>query len=151
MSLRQCDKCSEMVDEAKAFCPACGHALINEEKRQEASTFDKLDRTVTFGQTMYNQMLEDMGLNIDSSRPSEPRVETVKPISIEAPATTSKNEIVVAVATGAVEKPEKRAVQSRSGSKTKWYVLIGIAAVLLFSVAVVSAIFLVVELLSRLK
>src|SRR3954453_3997579 len=66
MGLRHCEKCGEMVAEAKAFCPACGKAFVEEKKRQEESKFEKLDHTVQFGQTMYNQMLEDMGLDISS-------------------------------------------------------------------------------------
>ena len=40
MGLKQCTKCSEMVDEAKAFCPACGNAFVEEEERQEKSKFE---------------------------------------------------------------------------------------------------------------
>lgn len=84
MGLRQCDKCSEMVDEAKAFCPGCGHAFVEEEKRQEASKFEKLDHTVEFGKTMYNQMLTDMGLNLSNpSISSQSSVQVLKSITAE--------------------------------------------------------------------
>src|SRR4051812_16043562 len=85
MGLRQCEKCSEMVDEAKAFCPGCGHAFVEEEKRQKASEFEKLENTVQLGQTMYNQMLSDMGLNIAGSRTTEKKVEVIAPVG-EKPA-----------------------------------------------------------------
>ncbi|MEO6654579.1 MAG: hypothetical protein ABIO36_00700 [Pyrinomonadaceae bacterium] len=69
-----------MVDEAKAFCPGCGNAFVDEEIRQEASSFDTTERTVELGQSMYNQMLSDMGLNISKEpNPSEKRVEVALP------------------------------------------------------------------------
>ena len=67
MSLRQCGKCNEMVDEAKAFCPGCGNSFVDEVQRDESSSFDRLDKTVQFGQSMYDAMLSDMGLNISTA------------------------------------------------------------------------------------
>src|SRR5438876_4324550 len=81
MGLRQCDKCSEMVDEAKAFCPGCGTSFVKEEQRQDVSSFEKLDNTVQLGNTMYNQMLSDMGLNISkAAEKPEKRIEVIAPI-----------------------------------------------------------------------
>ena len=81
MGVKKCDKCDEVVDESKAFCPGCGHAFVDEEQRQDVSGFDKLDHTVQLGQTMYNQMLSDMGLNISkASEKPEQRAEVVAPI-----------------------------------------------------------------------
>lgn len=81
-----CSKCGEMVDEAKAFCPGCGNAIV-EEKRGSVSEFDKLDHTVQLGNTMYNQMLSDMGLSV--SKPpggdQKHRVEVVAPAASAAP------------------------------------------------------------------
>ena len=78
MGLKQCDKCSEMVDEAKAYCPACGNPFVKEEKRQQASEFEQADSTVQFGQTMYNEMLSDMGLNISKPPgPADKRIEVL--------------------------------------------------------------------------
>lgn len=86
MGQRQCDKCSEMVDEARAFCPACGHAFVEEEKRQTKTDFESVDHTMQMGQTMYNQMLSDMGLNISKSpNPPEKRAEVVAPVAAAAP------------------------------------------------------------------
>ncbi|MEP6787063.1 MAG: hypothetical protein ABJB40_01430 [Acidobacteriota bacterium] len=82
MGLKQCDKCSEMVDEAKAYCPGCGNAFVEEKTRQEASGYERMDPTVQLGQTMYDQMLSDMGLNI--SKPPdivEKRVEIIAPVA----------------------------------------------------------------------
>lgn len=121
MGLRQCDKCSEMVDEAKAFCPACGNALVEEQLREQESNFDTMDSTVQLGQTMYNQMLSDMGLNI-SKPPDQPekRIEVLVPETAAAP------------------PPPARTPAPAASSNIKW-VLIGAAAVV-----VVFAMFVVV-------
>ena len=80
MGVKQCAECGENVDEAKAFCPSCGNAFVEEEKRAEPSNFEKLDGTMQFGQTMYNQMLSDMGLNLKASPPPKATVQSLKPV-----------------------------------------------------------------------
>ena len=86
MGLRQCDKCGDMVDEAKAFCPGCGNAFVEEEKRQKKSDFEQQDNTVQLGNTMYNQMLADMGLNISKpASAAEKRIEVISPVGEPAP------------------------------------------------------------------
>jgi hypothetical protein len=70
-----------MVDEAKAFCPGCGQALVDEKIRETRSNFDTADHTMQLGQTMYNQMLSDMGLNISKAPdPVEKRIEVIAPV-----------------------------------------------------------------------
>jgi hypothetical protein len=81
MAEKTCPQCSETVDEAKAFCPACGHSFVTEEKRTDASAYDKADHTMQMGQTMYNSMLSDMGLNI--RKEPEKRVEVLKPVGVQ--------------------------------------------------------------------
>ena len=130
MGLKKCDKCEEMVDEAKAFCPGCGNAFVEEEKRQKASEFDKLDSTVQFGQTMYNQMLSDMGLNI-SKAPDPP------PKRIEV--------IVPAAAAPAPVKPaaKPQTVQNTApapASNMKWYIAGGILLILGFLIVAAGAV-----------
>lgn len=97
MALKPCDKCSEMVDEAKAFCPACGNAFVEEERRSIPTDFEEMDMTVQLGQTMYNQMLSDMGLNVSKAPDEQQKVlevaaaapaAGVQPI---APATTAQH------------------------------------------------------------
>jgi hypothetical protein len=149
MGLRQCDKCSEMVDEAKAFCPACGHAFVEEEKKREASEFEKLDSTVQFGQTMYGQMLEDMGLDISSlPKPAEKRLEAIAPVNTDAAAPAKAGAVISLQPVP--EKTSTRIKPQRSG-KTKWYILIGIAVVFLLPAAIASAIFIFIQVFSRLK
>lgn len=115
MGLKQCANCSEMVDEAKAFCPGCGAALVEEEERQQKSQFEQLDNTVQFGQTMYNQMLSDMGLNLSATPPpAEKRVEVIAPA---APAAAAKPAKAAPVA----EKP--KAAPVKAPSNKKWYIL----------------------------
>ncbi len=86
MGVKQCEKCSEMVEEAKAFCPGCGNSFVTEAKRETASNFDNLAGTVQLGDTMYNQMLTDMGLNLsDIPEVSKMVDKTVAPTQPAAP------------------------------------------------------------------
>lgn len=117
MALKQCAKCSEMVDEAKAFCPGCGNAFVEEETR-EASDFEKMDSTVQLGNTMYNQMLSDMGLNISKSAPPpEKRIEVIKP----AVSASSLKVPVQKAAPAQTLPPPKQGISST----TKWLILAG--------------------------
>jgi hypothetical protein len=85
MALRACEKCHEMADEAKAFCPSCGHAFVDEQKREKPSEFDSMDGTMQFGKTMYNQMLSDMGLNINAapSGAEKPKTQVITAAPLE--------------------------------------------------------------------
>lgn len=93
MGQKTCDKCGENVDEAKAFCPACGNAFVEEEQRKTTSAFEQMDNTVQMGQTMYGKMLSEMGLNIskapdktEDAPQAGKRVEVIAPIAAGAPA-----------------------------------------------------------------
>jgi hypothetical protein len=89
MAQKQCGKCGELVDEAKAFCPGCGNAFVQEQVREETS-FEKMDNTLEFGQTMYNQMLSDMGLSVDKL--VSPEGEPIRPpYAIDAGQTQAGN------------------------------------------------------------
>jgi len=79
MAERQCENCGETADSARAFCPACGEPFVQEEKREKESNYEIMNPTVQMGQTMYGQMLSDMGLNISKPQ-GEKRVETLAPI-----------------------------------------------------------------------
>ena len=124
-----------MVDEAKAFCPGCGNALVAEEG-PKTTAFQKLDHTVQFGQTMYNQMLEDMGLNIsETAAPNEKRVEVVKPI------VTATAVPPLPAGVGAAVKPLGKIVDKpRVSGNLIMYILGGLAVIILFPIAVLSAI-----------
>ncbi len=118
MGLKQCANCSEMVDEAKAFCPGCGAAMIQEEERQQKSQFEQLDNTVQFGQTMYNQMLSDMGLNLSATPPpAEKKVEVIAPAVQTVPPAAAKP----AKAAQPAAKP--KAAPAAPSSNKKWYIL----------------------------
>jgi hypothetical protein len=123
MGVKQCGMCSEMVDEAKAFCPGCGNAFVEEERR-EASNFERMDNTIQLGQTMYNQMLSDMGLNVaKGAPPPEKRIEIIEPVAAAAPI------------------PIKAAVAPSSpglSNKTKWIIL-GVVIVLIGFMALLVA------------
>lgn len=101
-----------MVDEAKAFCPGCGYAFVDERFRGQLTDFEAKGHTVQLGQTMYNQMLSDMGLNISKAPdPVKTQVEPVVPVSPPA-------EIKI-------EPPAKKGV-------SKWVIVAIILAILLF-------------------
>ena len=137
MGLKQCPKCSEMVDEAKAFCPACGNAFVEEESRK-ASQFDQLDNTVQLGNTMYNQMLSDMGLNL--SKQPEPGEERVEPVVKVEPAVKrtepsgqKRIEVIVPAAAAPAKPAPKPAEQPKPpSSNLKWWLLGGVVLLLLF-------------------
>lgn len=84
MGSKQCGKCGEDVHEAKAFCPGCGNAFVEEEERKTLSGFELSNDTVKLGDTLYNQLLSDMGLSISKS-PNKPET-TVEPIKSDAAA-----------------------------------------------------------------
>jgi hypothetical protein len=67
MSLRQCIKCNEMVDEAKAFCPGCGHAVVSEDQSLEMSLFDLSSKTAQYDEGLFEELLSDMGLDISKT------------------------------------------------------------------------------------
>lgn len=69
MSFKECKKCGESVDAAKAFCPECGDPFFEEETRAESSEFDKYAGTMNITKSMYNMMLSEMDL--DTSRPAK--------------------------------------------------------------------------------
>ena len=67
MSLKKCEKCGEMVDDAKAFCPGCGYSFVDEEEREEDSEFDVSGGTMNISESAYDVLLSDMGLNISET------------------------------------------------------------------------------------
>ena len=121
MGQKQCGKCGEMVDEAKAFCPECGHAFDEEKKRTSVSDFDRSDTTVQLGATMFNQMLSDMGLST-SKEPNRPNKDRVEVISPAVPA--------------AAPNERKNAPQTPTQSRRRTWIIAGVAAaVILFVLA----------------
>ncbi len=67
MGSKRCANCGEEVDDAKAFCPGCGNAFVEEEERETLSGFDMSNDTIKLGDTLYNQLLSDMGLSISKA------------------------------------------------------------------------------------
>lgn len=132
MGLRQCEKCEEMVDEAKAFCPSCGNAFVEEQKRTEPSVFESMEGTMQLGNTMYNQLLSDMGLNI-SAAPDKPAEVTAQPAAqpVAQPATQSPVQQVIQQAVQQGLPPAVTTATPAKSGKTKWLIIAGIAAGLL--------------------
>jgi hypothetical protein len=63
----QCKKCGANVLEAKAFCPECGGAMVDEEVRQHTSEHDSYAQTMNLSKSGYNLMLSEMNLNISDA------------------------------------------------------------------------------------
>ena len=122
-----------MVDEAKAFCPGCGTSFVDEEKRDSASSFDAMDHTVQFGNTMYNQMLSDMGLNISKA----PNAEAPKPEAKRGEVLIPAAEPATPKVPAAVQPKVTEAV--KSSNTTKWLIAGGVLIVLIFSLVVIGA------------
>ena len=130
-----------MVDEAKAFCPSCGHALVEEATRQEQSVFESMEGTMQLGNTMYNQMLSDMGLNI-SAAPNKP-AETVQPVVQPAvqpaaqPVVQRSAQRIIQPAVQQVIQPAAEPARPSASNTTKWLIIGGVAVLLLFILLVV--------------
>ena len=136
MAEKTCPQCSETVDGAKAFCPACGHAFVTEEKRTDSSAYEKMDSTVQMGQTMYNNMLSDMGLNV--KREPEKRVEVLKPVAVQ-PAQTLQPVAGTRPVPTPPPAPALAETAEKKGNKKIWIIAIVVALllVLIFAAAVI--------------
>jgi hypothetical protein len=128
MGEKQCGTCGEMVDEAKAFCPGCGTSFVEEKQRTSVSDFDLSDNTVRLGDTMYNQMLSDMGLSI-SKLPSRDR--------------KSEEKIAPAVAAIPVSSPKPSAKASPAAPAKRNRAIMIIIGIAVVGIAIVAAIVIV--------
>ena len=86
-----------------------------------------------FGQTMYNQMLTDMGLNI-SSAPKKP-AEVVQPAA--QPAVQALVQQVIQPAVQQVIQPAAAPAKPSGSGKTKWLIIGGVIVLLLFILLIV--------------
>lgn len=127
MALKQCAKCSEMVEEAKAFCPGCGNSFVLETKREVVSNFESFEGTINLGDAAFNQMLSEMGLNISKTP--------------EAPA----KRIEILTAEPAAAAPPVKIVDSPTPkSNKKWFILAGVLAVLILFLVIALVVLLLV-------
>jgi len=131
MADKICPQCNETVDEAKAFCPACGYAFVEEETRTDTSAYEQMDHTVQMGQTMYNNMLSDMGLKKAEVPAPEKRVEELRPVVVQ-PA-----QPLQPVAGTQGQAPPQTA--EKKSSKKIWIttVVVALALLLIFAIAVI--------------
>lgn len=136
-----------MVDEAKAFCPECGNALVAEKQREEESAYESMDGTMQFGQTMYNQMLSDMGLNI-SAAPNKTSDEpiVIEPIAEPIVQAPPVHQVLVPIET-AVSTPAPVEKESAKGGKK--LAVIGLVGAVLLLIVIVAAILIGLFLWSR--
>ena len=87
--------------------------MVAEESRTRVSEFDASAGTVQFGQTVYNQLLSDMGLNIAEAAPGP--TAAVEPVREPKPA------------------PTPTPVEGAKRNTTKW--VVAIAALLVLGAA----------------
>jgi hypothetical protein len=123
MGEKKCRKCGETVEEAKAFCPGCGEAFVEEKKRSSVSDFDLSEHTVRLGDTMYNQMLSDMGLSI-SKQPNREQA-SLSPLAKSTQA--DKKTVELHGLPVASEKESRRSSRSRptaDGSRSSSWLLV---------------------------
>jgi hypothetical protein len=144
MSKLQCDKCGEMVPAAKAFCPGCGEPFVEEQKRTTTSEFESVDHTQRMGQTMYNQMLSDMGLNI-SKQPNAPG-KPEKQVSVIAPAAALTPSVPTQPIKAAPAAPPPT---TSSNNYLKWIIIAVAGLILLGAIVVIVAAVLVFWLSGR--
>ncbi|MFN6963466.1 MAG: hypothetical protein ACK4S4_06845 [Pyrinomonadaceae bacterium] len=154
MEQRQCAQCGGSVDAAKAFCPECGAAMIAEESRQDASDYDASPRTVQFGQTMFNQVLSDMGLT-DAGARTDDKTPTTGQAPPRPSSVTTLKPVASSSADEAPPRPPSAAPSAergpgKPGLSTKWIVvLVASAVALLLAVAALAAAAVILYLLSR--
>lgn len=137
MGQKSCDKCGETVDAAKAFCPACGNAIVEEEQRLEASAFEKMDNTVQMGKTMFGNLLTDMGLNI-SKAPDAPQPQPEKRVEVIAPIATPSAKVT----------PQAQTAQPAKKNYLVW-IIVGAAALILLLAVLVVVVAVVILYLNR--
>lgn len=87
MALKECEKCGESAEEAKAFCPACGWPFVSEDKRQDSSEFDKYAGTVNVSQSVYKMMLADF--DVPTAPKPKPEIAPVPQPVVEPVVTTA--------------------------------------------------------------
>jgi hypothetical protein len=134
MGSRQCNECKEMVDEARAFCQGCGNPLVVEVERTESSSFERSTATVQFGQTLFGEILSDLGLDISKAPQQE---ETPAPVAMPV-----RTQVVAPVATvrpvqtrPESPKPSGAGANPSGSSKVMWWILGVLGGVLLLLVA----------------
>ena len=94
MGLKKCEKCGEMADEAKAFCPGCGNPFIAEEVRQGSSEFDKYAGTVNITKSVYGMMLTEMELDTSRKPEAEAPADVPEVADVESPPETAPENLV---------------------------------------------------------
>jgi|SRR5215207_1246920 len=119
MDTKLCDQCNETVEAAKAFCPACGNSFVAEETREKVSEFEASAGTVQYSESMFNQLLSDMELNISEAPDSTEKVR-IQPLSPAAP-----------------DPRQNEPAGPKSGPRKKWFLIASIALALVAFVAVV--------------
>jgi len=143
MADKTCPQCGETVAETKAFCPSCGHAFVDEQQRTDASAYEKADHTMQMGQTMYNNMLSGMGLNVNKAEP-EKRVEVLNPATGTVQVLQPIGQAPAVSGTVPAQQP-----QAEKKSNAKIWIITGLVAVALLLIFVVAIVLIALYLYYR--
>jgi hypothetical protein len=130
MDTKRCEKCSEVVDVAKAFCPSCGDAFVTEETREKASEFEASAGTVQYSSSLFNQLLSDLDLDI-SETPEKPAPTKSVDLKLKKP----QNEEIPPVSGDVARAGKSISTEKSSGSRRKWLIIGGIALSLIVLLA----------------
>lgn len=156
MSFIQCSVCEATVDATKAYCPECGSAMDEEEKRTSFSEFDQLMKTQNINSTTHFRLMEQFklssvfkppqGAEADQNLEKNKEVADAKAAVAKTPPEKTPDPKLAVVNTasaargkvgGQIEnKPED---DKTSTSNTKMYIIIGAATffLALFVVSIV--------------
>jgi hypothetical protein len=130
MNTKRCEKCGEIVDAAKAFCPSCGDAFVAEETREKASEFEASAGTVQYSSSLFNQLLSDLDLDI-SEVPEKPAPAKSAELKVKKP----QSEQMPLVNVGVAKVDKDIPAEKPSGLRKKWLIIGGIALSLIVLLA----------------
>lgn len=166
--MRECGKCGESVAESKAFCPGCG-AAMDEEATTAAS--DNFDGTMQFGQTMYDRLISDMGLDLGAKpvaemgstpptdaaekateaarQPLPPLRQPAEQVVLKPAARPATAEVVLTPATASKEVAQMSPVPAAKSNLWKWLIAAAVVIVVLAVAIVIVAAAIIFFLMPR--
>ena len=130
MGLRKCNDCGEMVDEARAFCDACGNPFVHEIQPAQSGSPDSSIETVQFNETMFGAILADMGLDLSNppNIPELPPQASQPALKIEP---LNRSDATAHSPNLAGTKPPPGG--SFLTSRVKWWLLVGIGLIIVLT------------------
>lgn len=143
MDFIQCSECEATVDEAKAYCPECGAAMDEEEKRAGISEFDSLMKTQNISSTTQFRLMEQFNLSTIFKMPKPTKVEEKQKTGTSQPDEKPKGQTLSEQThkkTVPVVKDKKAESDTSNSNKKLYFVLAAVS--LFFVLALISVIIL---------